>query len=79
MQTKMQWTFESKITLNEVTKSINSQTNNKALGNDGLTAEFHKHFSNEPSLILLDVYDIWEKLGCYFYCKNHNCLYKFRL
>ena len=59
----MQWTFESKITLNEVTKSINSQTNNKALGNDGLTAEFHKHFSNEPSLILLDVYDIWEKLG----------------
>ena len=63
MQTKMQWTFESKITLNEVTKSINSQINNKALGNDGLTAEFHKHTSNEPSLILLDVYEIWEKLG----------------
>ena len=31
-------------TLNEVTKSMNSQTNNKALGNDGLTVEFHKHF-----------------------------------
>ena len=31
----------------EVTKSINSQTNNKSPGNDGFTAEFYKHFSNE--------------------------------
>ena len=55
--------FESKISLDEVTKSINSQTNNKSLGNDGLTTEFYKYLSNKISLILLDVYDSWEKIG----------------
>ena len=44
-------------------KSINSETNNKSPGNDGLTAEFYKHFSNELAPVLLDVYDSWGKLG----------------
>ena len=35
---------------------------NKLPGNDGLTAEFHKHFSNELTPVLLDVYDSWGKL-----------------
>ena len=30
--------------LDEAAKSINSQTNNKLPGNDGLKAEFYKHF-----------------------------------
>ena len=30
----------------EATKSINSWTNNKFPGNDGITAEFYEHFSN---------------------------------
>ena len=32
---------KAKISLVEVTKSINSQTNNKSSGNDSLTAEFY--------------------------------------
>ena len=44
-------------------KYINSGTNNKSPGNDGLTAEFYKHFSNELASALLDVYDSWGKLG----------------
>ena len=45
-------------------KSINSETNNKSPGNDGLTAEFHKQFSNElaPIPVILDVYDSRGKL-----------------
>ena len=35
-----------KIYLDEFIKSINSQTNNKSLGQDGLTAEFYDYFSN---------------------------------
>ena len=42
--------------------TINSETNNKPPGNDGLTAEFYKHFSNELAPVLLDVYDSWGKL-----------------
>ena len=50
--------------LNEIIKSINSETNNKSPGNDGLlTREFHKHFSNEVAPVLLVVYDSWGKLG----------------
>ena len=37
---------KAKISLDEIIKSINSQTNNKPSGNDNLTAEFYKHFSN---------------------------------
>ena len=44
-------------------KSINSETNDKSPGNDSLTAEFYKHFSNELTPVLLDVYDSWGKLG----------------
>ena len=33
-------------------KSINSKTNNKSLGNDGLTAKLYKHFSNEITPVL---------------------------
>ena len=42
-------------------KSINSETNNKAPGNDGLTAEFYRHFSNKLTPTLLDVYDSWRQ------------------
>ena len=44
-------------------KSIKSETNNKSAGNDGLTAEFYKHFSNKLTPVLLDIYDSWGKLG----------------
>ena len=44
-------------------KFINYQGNNKSPGNDDLTAEFYQHFPNELSLILLEVYDYWEKPG----------------
>ena len=40
-----------------------SETNNKSPGNDSLTAEFYKHFSNELTPVLLDAYDFWGKLG----------------
>ena len=49
------------LNLQEVTKSINTQTNKKSSGNHGLTAELYKHCSNELSPMLLDVYDFWEK------------------
>ena len=38
---------EAEISLDEIKKSINFETNNKPPGNDGVTAEFYKHFSNE--------------------------------
>ena len=47
---------EAEISLDEIIKSINSETN-KPPDNDCLTAEFYKHFSNELALVLLDVYD----------------------
>ena len=53
---------KAEISLDEITKSINSEANNKPPGNDGLTAEFYKHFSNELASVLLDVYDSWGKL-----------------
>ena len=37
---------EAKISLDEIMKSINSETN-ESPDNDGLTAEFYKHFFNE--------------------------------
>ena len=53
---------EAKISLEEIIKSINSQRNDKSPGNDGLTAEFYKHFSNGLVSVLLNVYDYWGKL-----------------
>ena len=42
---------EAEISLDEIIKSINSETNNKPPGNDGLTAEFYRHFSNELAIM----------------------------
>ena len=53
---------ETDISLDEIIKSINSETNNKPPDNDALTAEFYKHFSNELATVLLDVYGSWGKL-----------------
>ena len=53
---------EAELSLDEIIKSINSETNNKPPGNDGLTAEFYRHFSNELASVLLGVYDSWGKL-----------------
>ena len=44
-------------------KSINFETKDKSPGNDGLIAEFYKHFSNELTPVLLDVYESSGKLG----------------
>ena len=51
------------ISLEEVFNAINSQRNNKSPGNDGLTAEFYEHFSNEVAPTLLEVYNSWKQLG----------------
>ena len=55
---------EAEVSLDEIIKSINSETNNKPPGNNDLTTEFYKHFSNELPPVLLDVYDSWGKHGC---------------
>ena len=39
--------YEAKISLDEIIKFINSETNNISSGNEGLTVKFYKHFSNE--------------------------------
>ena len=44
-------------------KSINYQTSNISPGNDDLKVVFYKHFSNELTPVILDVYDSWGKLG----------------
>ena len=54
---------EAETSLDEITKSINFQTNNKSPGNDALKAVFYKHFSNKLALVILDVYDSCRKLG----------------
>ena len=54
---------EAEISLEEITKAINSQKNNKSPGNDGLTAGFYKQFLNELTPILLEVYNSWNQLG----------------
>ena len=51
------------VSLAEIIKSINFETNNKSSENDGFTVEFYKHFSNELAPVLLDVYDSWGKFG----------------
>ena len=53
---------ETRISFNEIIKSLNSETNNKFPGNDGLTAEFYKHFLNDLAPVLFDVYGSWGKL-----------------
>ena len=49
------------MSLDEIIKSIISEINNQSPGNDGLTAEFYKHFSNTLAPALSDVYDSWRK------------------
>ena len=47
---------EAEISLDEIIKSINSETNNKSPGNEALQQKFI-NFSNELAPVLLDVYD----------------------
>ena len=54
---------EAKISLDEIIESVNSQTNSKFPGNDGLTAEFYIHIPNKVAPVLLDFYDFWGKLA----------------
>ena len=54
---------EADIPLDEIYKAIDSQKNSKSPGNDGLTAEFYKHFSKDLAPILLEVYNSWKQLG----------------
>ena len=44
---------EAAISLDEIIKSLNSETNNKSPGNDGLTTDFYKQFSNKPVPFIL--------------------------
>ena len=53
---------ETEISLDKIIKSTNSEKNNKSPGNDGFTAEFSRHFSNELAPVLLGVYGSWGKL-----------------
>ena len=54
---------ETKISLDEIIKSINSQTYNKSPCNNGFVPESYKRLSNELASVLLDVYESWGKLG----------------
>ena len=45
------------ISLDEIIKSTNSETNNKSPGNHDFAAGFYKKFWNALATILLDVYD----------------------
>ena len=51
------------ISLDEIIKSIISETNNKPSGNYSLTATLYWHVSNELAPVLLGVYDFWGKLA----------------
>ena len=44
---------EAAISLDEIINSLNSETNNKSPGNDGLTTDFYKQFSNKPVPFIL--------------------------
>ena len=50
---------ERKYVINNLTFEKQKYT----LGNDGLRAEFYKHFSNELAPVLLNFYDSWERFG----------------
>ena len=52
----------AEISLDEIIKSINSETNNKSSANDGRTKDIYKPFSNELSPVLLGSYDSWGTL-----------------
>ena len=42
---------EAEISLDEIIKFINSETNSKPPGNYGVAAKFYKHFSNELAIM----------------------------
>ena len=54
---------EADIPLDEIIKSINSETNNKPRGNEFYKQQNFINFSNELAPVLLDVYHSWGKLG----------------
>ena len=60
---------EAELSLDEIIKSINSETNNKPPGNDGLTAEFYRYFLNELTPVPLTVYDSLTSLTNFCYKK----------
>ena len=71
--------FEAKTSLHEVTKSINSQTNNKF---SMAYQQNYKYFSIKLSTILLDVHDSLEKFGTMVVTSNTeiiSVIYKFKL
>ena len=47
---------KQKISLHDIIKSIYSYTYNKFPGNDGLTAEFYIHFSNELAILSFQMF-----------------------
>ena len=53
---------EAEISLDEIIKSINSETNNKPPGNVGLTAEFYRNFKRTSYNVLLGVMTPGESL-----------------
>ena len=71
--------FEAKISLHEVTKSINSQTNNIS---SMAWQQNYKYFSVKLSTILLVAHDSLEKLGTMDATSSTgiiSVIYKFRL
>ena len=54
---------ETVLSIVVVLNAIKSQKNNKSPGNDGITAEFYLHFSNEIAPVLLEVYNSWKQIG----------------
>ena len=54
--------FEAEISLDDIIKSINSETNNKPRGNEFYKQQNFINFSNELAPVLLDVYHSWGKL-----------------
>ena len=78
---ELQLDFQFKISLYKVTKSINSQTNNKSPGNDDLTAEFYRYFSNRITFLfrcLLLLGKPWQH-GAISIRGIISVMYKFRL
>ena len=80
---ELQWVFESKISLDEPTKSINSQANNKFPGIDDQGTKFYKHFSLRWT-IPYPFRGLWllEKLGTICAITRtgiKSAMYKFRL
>ena len=58
-------------------QNLNSETNNKFPGDDGIAAEFYEHFSNKLAPAFLDVYDSCRKVGTMAFLEQQSyVLYK---